>query len=325
MTRINTNVSSLTAQQNLAKSNNELQTAMTRLSTGLRINSGKDDPSGMIAAAQLGNQIASTNQAISNTTSASNMIDTADSALSQITTLLNQIRSLIVQTANNSSMTPDQIAANQSVIDSSLDAIDRIAQTTNYQGSKLLDGSLDYIYNDTGTGTISLNSNTSNVQITQANLTAGAMSVKAHVTTEATQGTLNTTGITTASAPASANVDMGGANNAIAISAANDGTDMNGITIHWVGTTSVASGGALASYDAGQKELTINFNSATLVSSATIDSAVTAIQDADGNSIFATDSGGTGIAIAGTAPADTVMDRRLGQRPYRGCEFPTHG
>ncbi len=107
----------------------QLQTAMTRLSTGLRINSGKDDPAGMIAAAQLGSEIASTNAAISNTTTGQQHdLDTADSALSQVTTLLNNIRTLITQTANSAAMSPDQIAANQQQIDSSLDAINRIAQ-----------------------------------------------------------------------------------------------------------------------------------------------------------------------------------------------------
>ena len=146
MTRINTNVSSLTAQQNLQKSNSQLQTALTRLSTGLRINSGKDDPAGMISAAQLGSEINSTNSAISNSKTAEQIIDTADSALSQVTSLLNDIRGLITQAANKGAMSASQIAANQSQVNSSLDAINRIAQTTNYQGLNLLDGSMGYQY-----------------------------------------------------------------------------------------------------------------------------------------------------------------------------------
>ncbi len=90
MTRINTNISSLTAQQNLAMSNNQLQTTLTRLSTGLQINSGADNPSGLIAATDLGNDIATSQQAISNSQVANQMISTADSALSQISTLLDE-------------------------------------------------------------------------------------------------------------------------------------------------------------------------------------------------------------------------------------------
>ena len=71
MTRINTNVSSLIAQTNLAKSNNDLQTALNRLSTGLRINTGKDDPAGLIASENLRSDITSITKAISNTDRAS--------------------------------------------------------------------------------------------------------------------------------------------------------------------------------------------------------------------------------------------------------------
>ncbi len=67
MTRINTNVSSLVAQNRLSKTNSELQTSLTRLSTGLRINSGKDDPAGLIASEALRSDITSINKAISNT------------------------------------------------------------------------------------------------------------------------------------------------------------------------------------------------------------------------------------------------------------------
>ena len=76
MTRINTNVGALIAEQNLNNSNNQLQTTLTRLSTGLRINSAADDPAGMIAATDLGSNIAASNQAISNSQVASQMIST---------------------------------------------------------------------------------------------------------------------------------------------------------------------------------------------------------------------------------------------------------
>src|SRR5579862_3822054 len=106
MTRINTNISSLTAQQTLATSNNQLQTTLTRLSTGLQINSGADNPSGLIAATDLGNDIATSQQAISNSQVANQMISTADSALSQVSTLLTSMQSLINQAANTATMSP---------------------------------------------------------------------------------------------------------------------------------------------------------------------------------------------------------------------------
>ena len=145
MTRINTNVSSLVAQNRLQSSNNDLSTALTRLSTGLRINSGSDDPAGLIASEALRSEITGLNKAITNTRRAGQIITTADNALGQVSNLLNDIRGLVVEAANTGALSDEEIAANQLQIDSSLEAINRIAQSTTFQGRKLLDGSLDYV------------------------------------------------------------------------------------------------------------------------------------------------------------------------------------
>src|SRR4051812_8501174 len=151
MTRINTNVSSLIAQKTLARSNDQLQTALTRLSTGLRINTGKDDPAGLIASEVLGADITSTQKAVTNNERANQIIGTADSALGQVSSLLNDIRGLVSEAANTGALSDDQIAANQLQVDSSLEAIDRISQTTAFQGRRLLDGSLDFLTTSAGT------------------------------------------------------------------------------------------------------------------------------------------------------------------------------
>lgn len=151
MTRINTNVSSLIAQKTLARSNDQLQTALTRLSTGLRINTGKDDPAGLIASEVLGADITSTQKAVTNNERANQIIGTADSALSQVSSLLNDIRGLISEAANTGALSVDQISANQLQVDSSLDSIDRIARVTSFQGRRLLDGSLDFTTTSPGT------------------------------------------------------------------------------------------------------------------------------------------------------------------------------
>src|SRR5881227_4444147 len=101
MSRINTNVSSLIAQQNLATSQSQLQTSLGRLSTGLRINTGKDDPAGLIASENLRSDITSIKKAISNTDRANQVIATADSALGQVSGLLNDIRGLVTEAANS--------------------------------------------------------------------------------------------------------------------------------------------------------------------------------------------------------------------------------
>ncbi len=183
MTRINTNVSSLIAQGRLNKTNNDLQTSLTRLSTGLRINSGKDDPAGLIASESLRSDITSLNKAISNTKRASQIVATADSALGQVGSLLNNVRGLVVEAANSGALSESEIAANQLQIDSSLEAINRIANTTSFQGRKLLDGSLDYL---TQAGTNF--ANVKDLKIDQANLgSSGQLAVNVDVQSAATQ------------------------------------------------------------------------------------------------------------------------------------------
>ena len=195
MSRINTNVSSLIAQKTLTRNNQSLQTALTRLSTGLRINTGKDDPAGLIASEVLRSDITSVNKAIMNTERASQMIATADSALNQVSNLLNDIRGLVVEAANTGAMSEEQIAANQLQVDSSLEAIDRIAQTTTYQGRKLLDGTLDFqTTGGTGFGTVT------DLSVDQANLgTAGSLAVDVSITTAATVAQCNADPLATGS------------------------------------------------------------------------------------------------------------------------------
>jgi flagellin-like hook-associated protein FlgL len=186
MSRINTNVSSLVAQKTLARSNNQLQTSLTRLSTGLRINVGKDDPAGLIASESLRSDITATQKAITNSERANQLIATADSALGQVSSLLNDIRGLVSEAANTGALSPDQIAANQLQVDSSLEAIDRIAQITSFQGRKLLDGSLDFI--STGVD----NTKVEGLRIDQANFgTQTRIGVAVNIVSQATRGQLN--------------------------------------------------------------------------------------------------------------------------------------
>ena len=126
MSRINTNVTSLVAQNILGRSNAALEQALNRLSTGLRINTGKDDPAGLIASENLRSDIASIQKAISNTERANQVIATADSALGQVSSLLTDIRGLVTESANNGALSEAQIAANQLQLDESLAALNRM-------------------------------------------------------------------------------------------------------------------------------------------------------------------------------------------------------
>jgi flagellin len=145
MTRINTNIPSVIAQQRLNRSGADLQVRLERLSTGLRINRGKDDPAGLIISERLGTDISNIEQAIKNGERASAVIATTEGALTEITDLLNSIKALAVEAANTGAISAEERAANQLQIDSAIQSITRISNTATFGGLKLLDGSLDYI------------------------------------------------------------------------------------------------------------------------------------------------------------------------------------
>ncbi len=155
MARINTNVSSLIARHNLAKSNDDLQIRLQRLSTGLRINRGADDPAGLIISERMRTEIRGIDKAIVNAERASNVIAAAEASLSEVATLLNTIKGLVVEAANTSSLSQEEIEANQLQIDSAVDSITRIANTTSFAGLKLLNGSVDYVTSGIATSAIS--------------------------------------------------------------------------------------------------------------------------------------------------------------------------
>jgi flagellin len=145
MARINTNVSAVIAQRHLGTSYQKLNGTLERLSTGLRINRGKDDPAGLIVSEQLRSEVSALDQAIRNSQRASNIIATAEGALDEIANLLRTMQEKIVEAANSGALSEEEIRANQLQIDDSIASITRIANTTTFAGRNLLDGSLDYV------------------------------------------------------------------------------------------------------------------------------------------------------------------------------------
>ncbi len=145
MARINTNTASILAARQLARSNESLHLSLERLSSGLRINRGADDPAGLIVSQNLRSDIESVRQAISNSQRAANVIATTEGALNEVASLLNDIQSKIVEAANVGAVSDDEIRANQLQIDSAIESISRIANTTTFGGRKLLNGSLGYV------------------------------------------------------------------------------------------------------------------------------------------------------------------------------------
>jgi len=145
MARINTNIQALTAQTNLARTTNEMNATLKRLSSGLRITRGADDPAGLIASESLRSEIASIGQAIENSQRASNVIATAEGALAEVAALLVNIKELTVEAANSGALSDEEIKANQLQVDSAIDSITRIANATTFSGLHLLNGHLDYV------------------------------------------------------------------------------------------------------------------------------------------------------------------------------------
>lgn len=155
MARINTNIPSLIARANLSRSGAELDVRLQRLSTGLRINRGADDPAGLIISERLRSDIKGNDQGIKNAERASSVISTTEGSLSEVSDLLNSIRALIVEAANTGANSAEERSANQMQIDSAIDSITRISNTASFGGLKLLNGSLDYNLSGVATTAIS--------------------------------------------------------------------------------------------------------------------------------------------------------------------------
>ncbi len=144
MSRINTNVSSLLAQRILGQQNQSLTTSLERLSTGLRINRGADDPAGLIASENLRAEKTAITSAIGNAERANQVVNIAEGGLIEVSNLLTELESLVDSSANDAGLSQEEKEANQLQIDSILQTIDRIANSTSFQGSKLLNGTFDY-------------------------------------------------------------------------------------------------------------------------------------------------------------------------------------
>jgi len=144
MSRINQNIPSLIAQRVLGGQNKGLAQSLQRLSTGLRINRGADDPAGLIASENLRAEKTAINSAISNSQRAEQVVNVAEGGLQEVSNMLVELQGLVGATANEAGVSQEERDANQLQIDSILQTIDRIANATSFQGTKLLNGNFDY-------------------------------------------------------------------------------------------------------------------------------------------------------------------------------------
>jgi flagellin len=145
----------MNALRNLSNTDSEMSGTITRLSTGLRINTASDDPAGLIISEGMRAQIKGITQAIANSQDAVNMSKTAEAALDEVQKLLRDTRALAVQSANTAVVDAQTVAANQTQIRSVIQSINRIAEMTSFGNKKLLDGSAGLAASVTTTGDIS--------------------------------------------------------------------------------------------------------------------------------------------------------------------------
>jgi len=137
---INTNMAAITSQNSLSKSQSQLATSLQRLSSGLRINSAADDAAGMAIASRMSAQINGLDQAARNANDGISLTQTASGAMTTISDNLQRMRSLSVQAANASATSSDRQSINNEIQQLSAE-IQRVATTTNFNGTNLLDGS----------------------------------------------------------------------------------------------------------------------------------------------------------------------------------------
>jgi flagellin len=192
MARINSNIPSLIAQENLKRTQGELGTRLERLSTGLKINRGKDDPAGLIISERIRSNIQGVETGVKNSERASAMLSTTEASLTEVNDLLNSIRGLMVESANTGANSDAERNANQLQIDSAIESITRISNTASFGSLKLLNGSLDYTLSGLRTSAISI-ANVNNASfVGQASL-----QVEVDVTASAQVGALYYKGATT--------------------------------------------------------------------------------------------------------------------------------
>ncbi len=203
MSRINTNVGSLLAQRVLGQNQGALRSSLERLSTGLKINRGKDDPAGLIASESLRAELKSTNAAVDNANRADQVVNIAEGGLQEVSGLLTDLQGLVTASASKAGLSDSERAANQLQIDSILQTIDRVSSATSFQGQKLLNGNFDYKVSTVASGV-------SDYRINGAKFNGATQGVSVLVTQSAQQGGLLLSFGGTA-------LDLGGANSSFTI------------------------------------------------------------------------------------------------------------
>ncbi len=284
---INTNIASLNAQRNLTNTQNDLSVSLQRLSTGLRINSAKDDAAGLAISERFTTQIRGLNQAARNANDGISLAQTAEGALSEVTNNLQRIRELAVQARNATNSASDR-AALDAEVQQRINEINRVANQTEFNGLKVLDGTFTEQVFQVGANqgqTISVDS--------IASVTSQALGLAAGTTT-VTQASVNGGQVTAALAAGdltingtAINASVEGANgaaageadsSAFAIAAAINGSGVTGVTATATNSVTTAFSTVTGDDDAGST-YSLTINGVSLFSGALAEDATVTAND----------------------------------------------
>ncbi|HCK91413.1 MAG TPA: flagellin [Gammaproteobacteria bacterium] len=262
---INTNVLSLNAQRQLNKSQQSQATSIERLSSGLRINSAKDDAAGLAISTRFETQVRGLNQAVRNANDGISLAQTAEGALQETGSILQRMRELAVQSANDSNSDQDRLSI-QSEVDQLYDELERISETTEFNGVKLLDGSA-------GTRTFQIGANSGQtLDFSLETVTASSLNLNS----SSAQGELNSGRVGAASGVADDAVEINGvgisapaADTAVGVAdAINAITGQTGVTANAYNTVSGGQGAT------GITDGTLDINGDTVAASGSMDELV---------------------------------------------------
>jgi flagellin len=314
---INTNVASLNAQRNLTTSQGQLATALQRLSSGLRINSAKDDAAGLAISERFTTQIRGLNQAVRNANDGISLAQTAEGALSETGNALQRIRELAIQSANSTNSASDRAALNAEA-SQLLAEVQRIAQTTQFNGQNILDGTFSSAQFQVGANanqTISFG-----VQGATTNTLGAYQATGAAVSSSAFDGagfTINGVEIGVSAATSAAGVTADSATaKATAINAKSNQTGVTATAASSVtGSAPVARSGlangallingiAVGAIARDTNAVTQGRNAATAINAVSNQTGVTAVADASTGALTLSTADGRNIALtASTASA----------------------
>jgi flagellin len=317
---INSNIMSLNSQRALNRSQSDLQTSLERLSSGLRINSAKDDAAGLAISERMTTQIRGLNQAVRNANDGVSLAQTAEGALQSTSNALQRIRELAIQSANSTNSSSDR-AALDSEVDQLLAEVQRIGVETEFNGQKILDGSFSSAQFQVGANA----NQTINMTISGAttNLLGSFQATGTAVTSSAFDGsgfTINgvevgvsaattAAGFTADSAAAKA-LAINGKTNETGVTASATTTLTGSAPVSGVGLTNgslLVNGVAIGSIAKDASAVTQGRNAASAINAVSSTTGVLAEADATTGALTLTSSEGRNIALtAGTATGDAA-------------------